>query len=130
MSALTHWHYVAFAYGAALLVVAGLILSVLLDHRAQTRALRRLEARGVRRLNGYAFAAAIGRLWVGVGGPRARRVRMALARALPEQTPGDHARLTRAVFVHLAQGLVELLALRGPRRQALLDRAAVVGLEF
>jgi heme exporter protein D len=49
MSALGHWHYVAFAYGAAILVMAGLILAVLLDHRAQKRALAQLEARGVRR---------------------------------------------------------------------------------
>lgn len=76
-----------------------------------------------------AAAAAFGRLWVAVGGPRTRRVREALARALPELSPSEQARLTREVFVNLAQGLVELLVLRGPQRAALLERVEVVGLE-
>ncbi|MBY0397945.1 MAG: lysophospholipid acyltransferase family protein, partial [Thermoleophilia bacterium] len=67
--------------------------------------------------------------WVAVGGPGTRRVRAALARALPERSAGEHARLTREVFVNLAQGLVELLVLRGPQRGKLLERVEVVGLE-
>ena len=35
------------AYGATALVVAGLILRAVLDHRAQLRALARLEAAGL-----------------------------------------------------------------------------------
>lgn len=76
-----------------------------------------------------AVAAGFGRLYVAVGGPRVARVRDALSRALPERTAAEHARLAREVFVHLAQGLVELLVLRGARRSALLERVEVVGLE-
>lgn len=76
-----------------------------------------------------AFAAAFGRLWVFVGGPRTRRVRAALAVALPERTPRERAQLACEVFVHFAQGLVELLLLRGRQRDALLERVEVSGLE-
>ncbi len=76
-----------------------------------------------------AFAAAFGRLWVRVGAPRTRRVDAALARALPELAAGERARVTREVFVHLAQGLVELLLLRGGRRAELLARVEISGLE-
>ncbi|MFO0691100.1 MAG: lysophospholipid acyltransferase family protein [Myxococcota bacterium] len=76
-----------------------------------------------------ALAAAFGRSWVRFGGPRTGRVREALARALPERSASEHAHLTREVFVNLAQGFVELLALRGPQRAALLERVEVVGLE-
>ncbi|MEZ4332321.1 MAG: lysophospholipid acyltransferase family protein [Myxococcota bacterium] len=76
-----------------------------------------------------AVAAGIGRLWVGLRGPRTRRVRAALSRALPERTDAERARIERAVFVQLAQGLAELLLLRGRQREALLARVEVVGLE-
>ena len=73
-----------------------------------------------------ALAAGIGRLWVFVGAPRTRRVREALATALP---PRELAKLSRDVFAHLAQGLVELLLLRGRQRAALLERVDVSGLD-
>jgi Kdo2-lipid IVA lauroyltransferase/acyltransferase len=76
-----------------------------------------------------ACAAAFGRLWVRVGAPRTRRVDTALARALPELSARERARVTREVFVHLAQGLVELLVLRGGRRAELLGRVEISGLE-
>ena len=44
-----HAGFILDAYAAAALVVAGLIAWVVLDHRAQRRALAELEARGVRR---------------------------------------------------------------------------------
>ena len=44
-----HIGFVVASYGAALLVVAGLILWVFLDGRAQRRKLADLEARGIRR---------------------------------------------------------------------------------
>lgn len=76
-----------------------------------------------------AAAAAFGRAWTRVGGPRTRRVEEALARAMPERSPAERARLAREVFVHLAQSLVELVLLRGRRRAELLARVEVVGLE-
>jgi KDO2-lipid IV(A) lauroyltransferase len=76
-----------------------------------------------------ALAAGIGRLWVGLRGPRTRRVRAALARALPERSAVERARIERAVFAGLAQGLAELLLLRGRQREALLARVEVVGRE-
>lgn len=76
-----------------------------------------------------ALAAGIGRLWVFVGAARTRRVREALATALPSLPPRELAELSREVFVHLAQGLVELLLLRGRQRAALLARVDVSGLE-
>jgi KDO2-lipid IV(A) lauroyltransferase len=76
-----------------------------------------------------AVAAAFGRVWTRLGGPRTRRVEEALARALPDRSPDARAQIARAVFVHLAQSLVELLLLRGRRRAELLARVEVVGLE-
>jgi heme exporter protein D len=40
-----HAGFIWSAYGLAALIVAGLILRAVLDYRAQTRALARLEAR-------------------------------------------------------------------------------------
>lgn len=47
-----HWAFIIAAYIAAVLVIAGLIAWVWLDHRAQKRQLDRLEARGVTRRSG------------------------------------------------------------------------------
>jgi heme exporter protein D len=44
-----HAGFILAAYAVTALVVGGLILRALLDHRAQTRALAELEARGIRR---------------------------------------------------------------------------------
>lgn len=44
-----HASFILAAYGAAIVVVGGLIAWVLLDHRAQVRKLMELEARGVTR---------------------------------------------------------------------------------
>jgi heme exporter protein D len=44
-----HAFFIAAAYGATVIIVAGLILSAVLDYRAQMRALAELEARGVTR---------------------------------------------------------------------------------
>jgi heme exporter protein D len=44
-----HAAFILLSYAATVLVVAGLVLWVVLDHRAQARALADLEARGVRR---------------------------------------------------------------------------------
>ena len=44
-----HWGYIVAAYGAAALVVAGLILRAVIDWRGQSAALARLEERGVSR---------------------------------------------------------------------------------
>ena len=76
-----------------------------------------------------ALATGIGRLWVFVGGPRTRRVREALAAALPSLPPREREQLVRQVFVHLARGLVELLLLRGRQRETLLARVEVTGLD-
>jgi heme exporter protein D len=48
--------FILAAYAVALLVVAGLIAWVVVDHRAQTRALADLDARGVRRRSSHASA--------------------------------------------------------------------------
>jgi heme exporter protein D len=40
-----HAAFIWAAYGAAALILAGLVLRAILDHRAQRRALARLEAR-------------------------------------------------------------------------------------
>ncbi len=45
----THAFFIAFSYALTALVMAGLILRAVIDHRAQTRALAELEARGVSR---------------------------------------------------------------------------------
>ena len=44
-----HAFFILAAYGAATLILAGLILRAFLDHRAQVAALADLEARGARR---------------------------------------------------------------------------------
>lgn len=76
-----------------------------------------------------ALAEAFGRVWFRVGAPRARRVEEALSQALPERTPAERVEIARAVFVHLAQSLAELLLLRGRRRAELLARVEVEGLD-
>ena len=45
----THADFIVAAYAVAVVVVVGLIAWVMVDHRAQTRALADMEARGVRR---------------------------------------------------------------------------------
>jgi heme exporter protein D len=44
-----HAAFIIGAYGTAVLIVAGMIAWVILDHRRQARALADLEARGVTR---------------------------------------------------------------------------------
>ncbi len=44
-----HAFFILSSYTITALVVAGLILRAVLDHRAQTRALAELEARGIGR---------------------------------------------------------------------------------
>jgi len=46
---LNHVAYVSAAYGAAVLVIAGIAIWLAADHRARRRELADLEARGVRR---------------------------------------------------------------------------------
>jgi heme exporter protein D len=46
---MTHTFFIAFAYAITALVVAGLILRAVIDHRAQVRALAELESRGIGR---------------------------------------------------------------------------------
>jgi heme exporter protein D len=50
--------FIVAAYGVALAVVAALIVWVIADHRAQTRILADLEARGVTRRSDQKFEAA------------------------------------------------------------------------
>ena len=45
----THWAFIVASYALAILVVAGLIGWVILDHKVQTATLADLEARGLRR---------------------------------------------------------------------------------
>ena len=52
-----HAFFILAAYGAAALVVLGLVARAVLDHRAQVRALARLEARGARRRSAVVEAA-------------------------------------------------------------------------
>lgn len=75
------------------------------------------------------FARGIGRGWVALSAPRTARVRSQLATAFPNHSPAEHAVWTRGVFEHLAQGVMELLVLRGPSAAALLDQVEVSGLE-
>ncbi len=44
-----HAVFIAAAYSVTAIIIAGLILRAVLDHRAQVRALAELEARGVMR---------------------------------------------------------------------------------
>ena len=46
---MTHAGYILAAYAAAVLVIGGLVIRALLDHRSLSAALARLEERGVRR---------------------------------------------------------------------------------
>jgi len=46
---MSHGFFIAFSYILTALVVAGLILRAVIDHRMQVRALAELEARGVGR---------------------------------------------------------------------------------
>jgi len=46
---MSHTFFIAFSYILTALVVAGLILRAVIDHRIQVRALAELEARGVGR---------------------------------------------------------------------------------
>jgi heme exporter protein D len=46
---MTHTFFIVFSYAVTALVVLGLTLRAVIDHRAQTRALAELEARGVGR---------------------------------------------------------------------------------
>lgn len=46
---MSHLAYVVAAYAASVLGIAGLVLWILVDQKAQKRALEELEARGVRR---------------------------------------------------------------------------------
>ncbi|GEO16549.1 heme exporter protein CcmD [Microvirga aerophila] len=46
---MTHGFFIVTSYAVTALVVAGLILRAVIDHRIQTRALAELEARGVGR---------------------------------------------------------------------------------
>ena len=44
-----HAGFILAAYAVTALVIGGLVLRAALDHRAQTRALAELKARGIRR---------------------------------------------------------------------------------
>lgn len=46
---MTHFAYVALAYGASALAIAGLVAWILLDQRARRAEMAALEAAGVRR---------------------------------------------------------------------------------
>jgi heme exporter protein D len=46
---MTHTFFIAFSYVLTALVIAGLTLHAVLDHRAQVRALADLESRGISR---------------------------------------------------------------------------------
>lgn len=76
-----------------------------------------------------ALGASLGRFWDRVGGPRTRRVRHQLEAAMPGEEAGQKRLWRREVFVHLGRGLAELIVLRGRRREELLDRVRVEGLE-
>jgi heme exporter protein D len=45
----THTFFIALSYALTAVVVAGLILRAVVDHRSQVRALAELESRGVNR---------------------------------------------------------------------------------
>jgi KDO2-lipid IV(A) lauroyltransferase len=78
---------------------------------------------------GVALGARFGAAWARMGGPRTRRVRAQLARALPEADAARREAWDRGVFVHLGRGLAELLILSGRRRRELLARVRIEGLE-
>jgi heme exporter protein D len=44
-----HWGYIVASYGAAFVIVAGLVARAVFDWRTQTAALARLEQRGISR---------------------------------------------------------------------------------
>ena len=44
-----HWGYIVASYGAAFVIVAGLVARAVLDWRVQTAALARLQQRGIAR---------------------------------------------------------------------------------
>lgn len=48
-----HLGFIAAAYGATALIVAGLILRAIVDYHAQRKALGELETRGVRRRSSH-----------------------------------------------------------------------------
>ena len=49
-----HAGYIMASYGAAALILAGLVATILLDHRSQARALAALDQRGAGRRSGGA----------------------------------------------------------------------------
>lgn len=75
-----------------------------------------------------ALGAGVGRVWCGLRGPRSRRVRDQIARALPEFDRHQHILWSREVFLHLGRSLAEVVLLMGRRRAALIDRVSVEGL--
>jgi heme exporter protein D len=46
---MTHTFFIVFSYALTALVIAGLILRAVIDHRTQVRALAELESRGIGR---------------------------------------------------------------------------------
>lgn len=76
-----------------------------------------------------ALGASLGRMWDRAGAPRTRRVREQLAAALPEEPLARREKWAREVFIHLGRGLAELVLLCGRRREELLERVQVEGLE-
>ena len=46
---MTHTFFIVFSYVLTALVIAGLVLRAVIDHRAQVRALAELESRGIGR---------------------------------------------------------------------------------
>ena len=57
----SHAFFIVAAYAATAVVVAGLIVRAVLDHRAQVRAIAALEARGVTRRSQDTVTAALSR---------------------------------------------------------------------
>ena len=79
---------------------------------------------------GVRIGAFVGRMWDWVGAPRTRRVREQLAAAMPDEGFERREGWAREVFIHLGRGLAELVLLSGRRRDELLERVEIEGLEY
>jgi len=75
------------------------------------------------------LGAAMGRLYVALGGPRTGDALSNLALAFPESSQAERRRLLRKSFANLGRGLAEVCLMQGRYRDAVLGGVAIEGLE-
>ena len=76
-----------------------------------------------------AIGAAVGRSTARLGGSLCETARINLAIAFPHWPEAERERVLIESYANLGRGVAELALLQGPRREELLDRVSVEGLE-